>query len=145
MGIRITGIGFYIKMASDMKRKEHEANDALQQQVAALRANAQVSAQAQEAEIEGKYAQEVAALEQKEAEELQELQRLLAQRVLEARKLADSEVGRYTVFAMTSKKQHAAHEKYISTTCLSVFAEKDPTSRSTRAFKQGVGVSAGDL
>lgn len=57
----------------------------------------------------GKHAQEMAALEQKEAEELQELRLLVAQRVLEAKKLADSEVGRYTVFAMTSKKQHAAY------------------------------------
>ena len=94
MGIRITGIGFYIKMASDMKRKEHKANDALQQQVSALKANAKVNAQAQKADIEDKYAQEVAALELKEAEQLQELQRLLAQRVLEAKKLSDSEVGR---------------------------------------------------
>ncbi len=104
-------------MASDMKRKEHEANDALQQQVAALKANAKVNAQAQKAGIKDKYAQEVAALEHKEAEELQELQRLLAERVLEAKKLADSEVGtigRYTVVDMTSKIQHAAYEKYLA-------------------------------
>jgi len=125
LGIRITGIGYYIKMASDMRRKEREANDALQQQVSALKANAKQNAQAQKAEIEDKYAQEVAALEHKEAEELQELQQLLAQRVLEAKKLSDTEVGRFAVSDMTSKVQtYSIRDIYQHDMPFCVYGEK---------------------
>ena len=132
-------------MASDMRRKEREANDALQQQVSALKANAKQNAQAQKAEIKDKYAQQVAALEHKEAEELQELQQLLAQRVLEAKKLSDTEVGRFAVSDMASKVQHTAYHKYVSMTCHSLFMGKRQGIGCLRAFKQGVGVGAGDL
>lgn len=107
-----------------MRRKEREANDALQQQVSALKAKAKQNAQAQKAEIKDKYAQDVAALEHKEAEKLQELQQLLAQRVLEAKKLADTGVGRFAVSDMASKVQHTAYHKSISMICHSVLMEK---------------------
>ncbi len=108
-----------------MRRKEREANDALQQQVSALKANAKQNAQAQKAEIEDKYAQEVAALEHKEAEELQELQQLLAQRVLEAKKLSDTEVGRFAVSDMTSKVQtYSIRDIYQHDMPFCVYGEK---------------------
>ncbi|KAL0018248.1 hypothetical protein WJX77_005089 [Trebouxia sp. C0004] len=117
LGIRITGIGYYIKMASDMRRREHKANDALQQQASALEANAKQNAQAQKAEIKNKYAQEVAALEHKEAEELQELQQLLAQRVNEANRLSGTEgsASDISVMAMAASKQQQLHPAFRRT------------------------------
>lgn len=84
-----------------MRRKEHEANDALQQQVSSLKEKAKQNAEAQKAEIKDKYAQQVAALEQKEAEELQARKQLLAEKVLEASKLSSIEVGRCVVSDLT--------------------------------------------
>ena len=95
LGLRITGIGYYIKVASDIRRKEYEANEALQNHASALKATAKQKAEAQKAEIVDKYAQEVAALERKEAVELQALQQLLAERVIEVKKLSSIEVSQH--------------------------------------------------
>ena len=92
LGLRITGIGYYIKVASDIRRKEYEANEALQNHASALKAAARETAEARKAEIEGKYAQEVAALEKKAAEELQALHQLLAERMVEVKKSSSAKV-----------------------------------------------------
>lgn len=81
LGIRVTAIGYYIKMTSDIRRNERQANEALMEQSKQLEAHAAEKAAITRASLEAAYAADLAALQKKQSEQLQAVQQRLKERL----------------------------------------------------------------